>query len=370
MSRTSPPFAERGGPVRGLLDLATGCYPAFLFGGGLANLLPVFHLHHADPAVLGPQLAYLAENGYRTVTTDAIVRVAIEGKTPEPRTVALCFDDCWSSLWTVAGPLLRAHGMSAVAFAIPARIHDAQSPRPTIDEDRGAALAADTSIRPFASWAELQHSHSAGVLDIQSHTLSHSSIFAGPEVTGFVTPDFATEPLLDRPAIGDRQWLSPDALGAPLYPQRSRMSDAQRFYDDEGVRERCTRHVAASGGPEFFRRASWREELNAIASTAKGHTETETDRRRAIDRELGEAREILEHRLGAPAPHVCLPWGIGGAETRDALRRTGQKLAFADRLFGRRAVAPGDDPHSLMRLHERFIFCLPGRGRRTFFTTR
>ena len=41
----SIPFGERGGTARGLLDLATGCYPAFLFGGGLGDLLPVFHFH-------------------------------------------------------------------------------------------------------------------------------------------------------------------------------------------------------------------------------------------------------------------------------------------------------------------------------------
>jgi hypothetical protein len=31
-------------------------------------------------------------------------------------------------------------------------------------------------------------------------------------------------------------------------------------------------------------------------------------------------------------------------------------------------VTHGDDPFSLMRLHDRFIFCLPGLGRRWFFS--
>ena len=146
------------------------------------------------------------------------------------------------------------------------------------------------------------------------------------------------------------------------------MSDALRYFDDAGVRERCKRHVADRGGEAFFRRGSWRAELMAIASEAKGRVETETERGRAIEAELVRARDELETRLGASVPHVCMPWGIGGDETRAALKRTGLKLAFVDRLFGRRAVAPGDDPHSLMRLHERFIFCLPGRGRRNFFT--
>jgi hypothetical protein len=260
--------------------------------------------------------------------------------------------------------------MTAVAFAIPARVTDAAACRPTMSQDRAAAIAVDHSDVPFATWPELRELQREGVLDIQTHTLSHSTVFAGSDVVGFVTPVFAARPLLDRPELSNGTWLSPDSLGAPLYLERSRMSDALRFYDDAGIREQCMRHVAAHGGPDFFQRPAWRSELLAIASRGHGQGETETDRRAAVEDEIVAARAMLEERLGKPAPHVCMPWGIGGSETRAALKRTGQKLAFVDRLFGRRAVAPNDDPHSLMRLHERFITCLPGRGRRHFFNAR
>jgi hypothetical protein len=267
--------------------------------------------------------------------------------------------------------MLRAHGMSAIAFAIPGRITDAAAVRPTIEENAAAATAVDHSEVPFATWIELRRLHSAGLIDVQSHTFSHSLVFAGTEVTGFVTPEFAARLLLDRPASsGELHWLSPADLGAPLYLERSRMSDALRFYDDERVRDQCTQHVAEHGGRDFFRRPSWRSELLTIASGATGRTETPTDRGSAIERELADARDVLEEQLGVAVPHACMPWGIGGEETRAALKRTGLTLAFADRLFGRRAVAPGDDPHALMRLHERFITCLPGRGRRHFFSAR
>ena len=89
------PFAERGGSVRGLLDLATGCYPAFLFGGSIGDQLPVFHLHEVTREWLEPRLHYLVENGYRTVTCDEIARLVIDGVRPGPRAVALTFDDAW-----------------------------------------------------------------------------------------------------------------------------------------------------------------------------------------------------------------------------------------------------------------------------------
>ena len=369
--RLKPPFAERGGSARGLIDLATGCYPRFLFGGSVSSLLPVFHLHESDPIVLESRLRYLAENGYRTVPTDAIARLVIDGIHPGPRTAALCFDDCWATLWTVAGPLLRAHGMSAIAFAIPGRISDAAAPRPTIQEDAAAATAADQSAVPFATWIELRQLQSAGLVDVQSHTFSHSAIFSDAHLVDFVSPEFATRPLLNRP-LGSAAgaWLTPADLGAPLYIQRSRMSDALRFFDDQSVRERCMQHVAAAGGPAFFSRPDWRTELRRVAGETRGQFESPSNRQRTIVAELHDARSVLEERLGVPVRHVCLPWGIAGEQARVSLTRTGHQLAFADRLFGRRAVAAGDDPHSLMRLHERYITCLPGRGRRMFFTAR
>jgi len=55
-------------------------------------------------------------------------------------------------------------------------------------------------------------------------------------------------------------------------------------------------------------------------------------------------------------------------ETRAGLERLGYLTAFANRPAGRLAVAAGDDPYFLKRLHSRHIFALPGKGRRVFVT--
>ena len=48
------PLQERKSPIRGVLDLVTGRYPSFLFGGGLGSWLPVFHFHGVHPDSLEP----------------------------------------------------------------------------------------------------------------------------------------------------------------------------------------------------------------------------------------------------------------------------------------------------------------------------
>jgi hypothetical protein len=64
--------------------------------------------------------------------------------------------------------------------------------------------------------------------------------------------------------------------------------------------------------------------------------------------------------------HICLPWGVSSARTAAALPRLGYRSAIANRMRGLLAVQPGDDPYWLKRLPNRYIFRLPGRGRRTW----
>lgn len=347
---TAVPFAERGGAVRGLLDLATGCYPAFLFGGRV-DALPVFHFHDVTRAWLEPRLQYLVDNGYRTVTCDEIARLVVDGVDPGPRAVALTFDDGWSSASSVALPLLRQMNLRAIIFAIPARI----------------------GTPGFVTWPELRVMHESGVFDVQSHTRSHAKVFCDSAVTGFVTPGGAADwgDPLDRPLAssnGSIRFVEPDALGTPLYLRRSRMSDARRFLPDESTAERCRNLVAQHGGAAFFDRPGWRAELDALAQ-GTGRFESDAEREAAIEDEINEGRTLLNDGLGTTTVrHVALPWGIAGDLTRRALRGSAYVTAFAERPLRRRGVRAGDDRYGLMRLNSKFLMCLPGRGRQWFFT--
>ncbi len=356
------PFNERGGRLRGVLDAVSGRFPAFVFGGGVGeDLLPVFHFHDESREDLEPKLRYLAENGYRTVTSDEIVRFLDGSQSAEHRRVALCFDDVWASVWTVAAPLLEQYGLNAIVYAIPGRIEDAPDCRVS---SNGRAVGGP----PFATWPELRALHVSGVVDVQCHTYSHSRIFCSGTVVGYVTPDFASTPLLNRPQVADSpslQFLTPADLGAPLYAARSRMSDGARVSVDPAVREQCLEHVVRRGSRAFFDNPSWRSELDAIARGAKPVQESQAARQKAIEDELDRGRSVLNERLATKTVnHVCLPWGVSSGDTETTLRRLGFSSAFANRLRGVHAVKRGDDRYWLKRLPNKYIFRLPGRGRR------
>ena len=70
---------------------------------------------------------------------------------------------CWSS-----------YGQKAITYAIPARITD-----------------MGEGDSPFVTWSELSAIHASGVIDVQSHTDSHSRIFVSSDVEDFVQPGYA-----------------------------------------------------------------------------------------------------------------------------------------------------------------------------------
>jgi hypothetical protein len=368
------PFDERGGVLRGCLDLAAGRFPRFLFGGGLGDgLLPVFHFHDVTAQDLEPKLRYLAENGYRTATSDDIL-AHVKGATRlDPTHVALCFDDAWASLWTVAAPLLEQYDLTAIAYAIPGRMHDSDGVRPQRSAARNgsAAVASAASAKddePFVTWPELRALHTSGVVDVQCHTESHSRMFCSGEVAGFVTPAYAATPLLNRPQLSPapRRFVNVEDLGAPLYAARSRMSDGLRVNVSLDLHARCVAHVARAGGAAFFAQPDWRAQLmQLVRRDGAGEVERHEEQERAIEDELDCGRALLNDRLSTrTVQHICLPWGVSGARTAAALARLGYRSAFANRLRGVHGVQPGDDPYWLKRLPNKYIFRLPGRGRR------
>lgn len=364
------PFSERNTPWRGVLDLASGCYPAFLFGGGLGHWLPVFHFHEAIPDRLEPYLMYLAENGYKTVTSEAIAAYVKRGVHPGPKSVVLCFDDAWASLWTVAAPLLQKYGLQAITYVSPALVPELAAPRPTLGSPAGAPLGVDASDAPFAAWCELRALLASGTIDIQAHTLRHTMVFADPVISGFVHPGFKRHPHLYPwfdTGSGERP-LSPSDLGAPRYVQRSRYSTALR-YDNPLAFEACTRHVMENGGEEFFDRTGWERELRVVAGATRGRQETPTQRDAAILADLTAARELLNDKLNTDTVrHMCFPWAIASKPGELAAEKAGYVTAFGDRLFGGRSVKPGDPPYRLMRLKHQLLYCLPGRHRKYFFS--
>jgi peptidoglycan/xylan/chitin deacetylase (PgdA/CDA1 family) len=360
-------------------DLALGRYPAFVTGGPLPRGdVPVFVFHGAEPESLGRRLAHLAENDYVALSIGEYMEV-LRGERPAPeRAVLLTFDDGRGSVWSVAGPLLRRHGMKAVVFLVPGRMSSRPgAPAPTWDDvEAGRASSSEVLKREegegaLLSWEEVEALAHTGLWDFQSHTLHHARVHTAPRLVGFATPwsrrgyDAFDQPLV---RARGRDLLGEDVpLGTPLFQSAPRTSEALRFLEDESGRRACVDTVAEGGGEGFFARSDWRARLRAAFGRrpVRGTVEADDDRALAIAHELAESRRLVEARTGRPCVHLCYPWHASGPTARRLAAEAGYETAFCGKVDGIPITRAGGDPTAIARIGEDYVELLPGRGRAT-----
>ncbi len=356
-------------------DLLLGRYPAFVTGGALEpGEIPVFVFHDAEPESFGRALAHLARNRYETLSIDEYLDILRGRAKAPPRAVLLTFDDGRGSVWSVAAPLLRRHGMRAACFLVPGRV-PTHAPGPTWDDVEAGRAARDTVLSreaqgfPLLSWEEIDGLVQSGTFTFDSHTLSHARVHTGPHLAGFVTPRSRLGyDAFDLPLVraGDRDLLGAEVpLGTPIFRSAPRTSDARRFFEDEAVRSACVARVEQEGAERFFERADWSARLErAFAGTrVSGRLETKGEQAAHIRHELVDARRLIEQRTGRPTLHLCYPWHAAGELARRLAAEAGYESAFCGKVAGVPITRPGGDLHRIARLGEDWVELLPGEGR-------
>ena len=98
------------------------------------------------------QLDWLADHGYKVAPLNAVVAALNGGGQIEPRTVAIAVDDGYRSQYTDMYPIILRHGVPVTLFVV------------------ARAISAEKDV---LTWEEIDEMAKSGLVDVQSHTLSH-----------------------------------------------------------------------------------------------------------------------------------------------------------------------------------------------------
>jgi len=367
-----------------ILTFGLGRMPSFVTGATeVRGAPPVFCFHDVEAETFEAQLSKLVKGGYRTLDADSLERALIAEKGAATRDVALTFDDGTASFWNTVFPLLRRYECRAILFVIAGIVPNDDSLHPNLEDVwQGRASSADLEEReryqPVCTWRELGIMHESGLVDIQSHSMTHSRVPTSSRIIDFFFPGFPIETYgnvnIPLPAGDDfRQPLRALPMGAPIFESASRMAAIPRFLEN-GEPVRClARHVEENGGEGFFARPSWRSELAKLwegagtdAAVEPGRYETREEMETNLRWELQQSKQRLEEKLpGKSATHFCYPW-FQGSTTTDRLARS---VGYSAVHYGLRipVVARGESeaelPRRIQRLSEEYLARLPGPGR-------
>jgi hypothetical protein len=341
---------------RGFISAYEGMYPDFIFGKDLAaGITPVFFYHRIDGELFRHHLQHLKRNGYKTLTGDELYDTLRHPGLADKRHVVLTFDDGLDDLYSVVYPLLQKFRLTAVAYIVPGWVGE----------------------NGFVTWPQIEEMHQSGLVDFQSHSMTHSSIFTSPQIVDFFHPRYFRAAQWGIPPVvqgNDGITGGEPAYGTPMYTWRSRLSDSRSYFPDSRLQEICVSYVAENGGDRFFKRPGWRYSLRKLtASFARDKCRTEkyeddVERQNSIKYEIGMSKHAIESHLpGKIVRHFAFPWHQSGDLVRKALVDAGYRTVAGGLSTDDRAKPLGDNGLELTRLNGDFLPTLPGIGRQNFW---
>ena len=274
--------------------------------------------------------------------------VEVDGaRNHDAKEVALTFDDGYLDNWVHVFPILEQLRLKATMFVTPEFIDPRPIIRPRVEpgsyiEDRHEPLSCCAG---FLSWSELREMQGSGLVDVQSHGLSHTRHFAGPRIVDFWRPGSSIEPdgpvwmLWNQFPQTKPYYLSPGRAeetripyGTPIY-ENGHALEVRRYFPDTVLDRAATEFVAQNGGEAFFADPHWRNRMVALlepirsdTSTAEeGRFENVAESKQRVQAELAKSKALIGEHLNKSVEAFCWPGGGASEATLDLARMLGYR---------------------------------------------
>lgn len=298
--------------------------------------IPIFYYHSVAPSAdstwcnsfltfalkyFEDMLRYLTLKGYHFITLDEYLELRRDPTSAKRRLICLTFDDGYLDNYVYIFPLLKKYRARGTIFISPLFIQDNPGLRPTLEDAwKGQIGEKEVSSLGFASWDELQAMQDSGIMDIQSHTMTHTKYVSSEKITDFHHPDkFPLYAIVNR--FPERApWYATDSeffkllpYGTPLFEEISALITRKNIVNEAFVDE-CTRALKDYSWQQY----SFRTCFDSIADiyhrylnddSLFTYRESEEEYLMRIKHEIAESKRIIERRLNKPVNHVCWPHG-------------------------------------------------------------
>ena len=291
--------------------------------------------------------------------------------------ILLTFDDGYLDNWVNVFPILKKYDMKGTIFVSPDFVDPSEQLRPTLDDLRGGHIPEqDLTTAGFLSWAEMREMEKSGVVDIQSHAMTHTWYFSSPSILSYHRPHAITPyPWLFWNARPDRKpfYLTENQQdflpwGLPILEHEKSLV-ARRFIPEENVVNSIIDFVTDSGGVGFFQAGDWHSQLNRFVHNAcgsgemPGSYESDEARQKRITSEIVDSKKLIERELEKEVKFICWPGGANSEETQKIASKAGYvswTLSSRDKADVRNR--PGVGPSEIKRIGTSNALQIRGRN--------
>jgi len=322
------------------------------FEGWVQNFL-TFRLNYFED-----QLAWLKEHGFRAIFFDEWLQFRLGEKKVSGQEVCLSFDDGLLDNWVYAWPLMKKYGMRFTLFVSPECLVSEDIVRPTLEDVwNGNCREEELQGLGYLSWKELEIMQGSGIVDIQSHTMTHAKFTASDRLDGFyyggfkgLHPILNANPELRSGYMNDPSFESRLPLGTPLFHERS-AAVVRKHTISPAFLAAAAGLARKHGLSDPARRPAYEKEAVKLYSDHKNagrlveSVETEEDYLARLRYEVIESKRTIEARLNKPVQFLCWPHGDNTMEAHALALESGYLATTAGKL-----VREGDKPDRIPRM--------------------
>lgn len=298
------------------------------------NRLSVIYYHSVGPVkkdwensflttgaeVFEEHLAWLSRR-YRSISLMEYWQIRKGLIRPVKNPLVITFDDGYLDNRVWAFPLLRKYGMKATIFVSPEFVDERAGCRPDSDDYRNRGSdSEEMNGWGFLSWDEMRMMESSGLIDIQSHAMTHTRYFVSDKLTGFHHPGGKIlYPVINRyPEIkpyylGKTDLESMLPYGFPLFEDRpalvARKVEINSDFIDECVNLLRDYDFTGYDQTEAFNlvRPVYFSYLKEERLIVRRETDEEYDNR--VSEEIILSKKIIEEKLNKEVAFLCWPHG-------------------------------------------------------------
>lgn len=314
-------------------------YPPFIYSSGASgSQLPAFFYHDVSAAEFESHIAYLADNGYTTLSCDAAVSALRSPSLRNSKHVLLTFDDGLVSLYREIFPLVVRHQIHIVAYIVPAWVGQPG----------------------FVTWQECREMQSSGWVDLQSHSHAHAKVVTDARLQGWWCaqgPDSRPWGVAGfEPGWFPRHFQSlPNLRGDSLFAGKPMIVFPEAFWDQ------CSRISSI---------ASERERERAFAKIRSEYTPAAVTLREVapqMSEDIKKSKVAIESEVpGQVVRHFAFPWHVNSPAAWKAVEAAGFASAAIGLANTDKSPADATSVTKIVRVNGDFLPCLPGRDRKHF----
>lgn len=234
--------------------------------------------------------------------------------------IVLTFDDGYLDNWVFAYPILKKFGLKGTIFINPEFIDPGTNVRLNLDDCR--ANKADINkleFLGFMNWPEIKEVDDSGILDVQSHSMSHNFYFKSSKIIDYYSGQKEYDWLAwyyepdQKPFYITENQKELVPYGTPIF-EFGRALGLRRYFPSESTVEYAIDYYSRSGkkieGRGDFK-PQYLDACNQFVNNSdnKGRFESDFELEKRYRYELFEGKRILEENLKKKVEFLCWPGG-------------------------------------------------------------